>query len=113
MNKVETRVTLMFDVNASQLLSDEQKQLIHRKLRSKITKDGKLHVMSQRARSQLENKQLVIAGFYELLETALRKPKKRVPTKLTRAQKARIRRKKREHSEKKAARRRDWRSREG
>ena len=39
MNKVETRVTLWFDVVRSQALSDEQKQLIRQRLTTRINRD--------------------------------------------------------------------------
>lgn len=109
-NKVESRVSLLFDVNGSRLLSRDQKSLIYEKLATRISKEGLLTVVAQKERSQSANKELVIARFYELLERALAKPKKRVPTRMSKSHKARIQKKKRQHSEKKASRRKDWRS---
>jgi ribosome-associated protein len=101
-------VTLLFDVDGSQLLSAEQKAMIRRKLSTRISGDGILSVVSQKGRTQAANKALVIERFYELLQKALVKPKKRVPTRMSKAQKQRLAERKRHHSEKKARRRKNW-----
>ena len=80
-NKVETMVEGYFDINASVLLTDEQKQLLIQKLVNKITGQGFLQVKSQTERSQLANKELVIKKMNLLIKQALIKPKKRKPTK--------------------------------
>ena len=49
-NKVNTRVTLWFDVVNSPSLSPEQKELIASRLLSRISKDGLLRVISQQTR---------------------------------------------------------------
>ncbi|MCY7422442.1 MAG: hypothetical protein LH478_11950 [Chitinophagaceae bacterium] len=59
-NKVETMVEGRWKVDASTLVTDEQKQLIHARLANKITDEGVLLVKSQVERSQLGNKQLVV-----------------------------------------------------
>ena len=80
-NKVETMVEGYFDINASALLTHEQKQLLMQKLANKITSEGLLQVKSQTERSQLANKELVIKKMNLLIKQALIKPKKRKPTK--------------------------------
>ena len=80
-NKVETMVEGYFDINASALLTHEQKQLLIQKLVNKITGQGFLQVKSQTERSQLANKELVIKKMNLLIKQALIKPKKRKPTK--------------------------------
>jgi ribosome-associated protein len=80
-NKVETMVEGYFDMNASALLTSEQKELITQKLSNKITSKGLLHVKSQTERTQLANKDLVIKKMNLLINHALIKPKKRKPTK--------------------------------
>ena len=80
-NKVETMVEGYFDISASSLLTDEQKQLLLQKLANKITGEGLLQIKSQSERSQLANKQLVIKKMNLLIKQALVKPKKRKPTK--------------------------------
>jgi ribosome-associated protein len=80
-NKVETMVEGYFDVNASALLTPEQKQLLQQKLANKITAEGLLQVKSQTERSQLGNKETVLKKMAFLIEQALITRKKRKPTK--------------------------------
>ena len=82
-NKVETMVEGYFHVTTSQLLSDEQKETVFSKLARKINSEGFLQVKSQVHRTQLANKATVIIKMNALIETALIKPKKRLPIKLS------------------------------
>ena len=84
-NKVETMVEGRWLVDASQLVNDEQKQLIHQKLKNKITSDGYLLVKSQQARTQLENKAIVIRKMNDLVNHAIEKKKIRIATKPSKA----------------------------
>jgi ribosome-associated protein len=86
-NKVETMVEGYFQVNSSQLLSLEEKQLIKEKLGNKITEEGYLLVKSQTERSQLGNKEEVIRKINQLINQALIRPKKRKPTRPSKASK--------------------------
>ena len=70
-NKVSTRATLHFDVTAAQTLSERQKVLVMHRLRTRITKDGVLRVVSQRHRSQRANREAARERFVELLREAL------------------------------------------
>ena len=80
-NKVETKVQLSFDLKGSQLLSEEEKEVLFKKLKNKITEEGILQVQAQEKRSQLQNKELAIKKFYELIQKGLEKKKARKPTK--------------------------------
>ena len=84
-NKVETMVEGRWHVDSSQLMNSEQKQLIHQKLKNKITSDGFLLVKSQQARTQLENKEIVIRKMNELVNHAIEKKKMRIATKPSKA----------------------------
>ena len=84
-NKVETMVEGRWHVDSSQLVKDEQRQFIHQKLRNKITSDGYLLVKSQQARTQLENKEIVIRKMNELVNHAIEKKKIRIATKPSKA----------------------------
>ena len=86
-NKVETMVEGYWDVEASLLFTDEQKQRIKDKLVNKINADGKLLVKSQEERSQLANKEIVVKKMNALLQKALTVQKKRKPTKPSKASK--------------------------
>lgn len=94
-NKLNTRVTLWFDVLNSTDLSDSQKQLVLKRLGSRINKDGVLQVDSQQYRSQSANRNAAVENFKELLAEALKRKKPRRKTLIPRAAKeARIREKK-------------------
>jgi ribosome-associated protein len=104
-NKLETRVELLFDVLRSASLRDDQKQAVLSALASRIDAEGFLHISSQKSRSQWENKQLVIERLAALLHSALRVRKKRVKTAPTRGSKERRIQSKKKHSQKKQLRR--------
>lgn len=80
-NKVETMVEGYWNINASTLFSEEQKELLNIKLINKINAKGFLLVKSQEERSQLGNKLIVIDKMNALITKALIVPKKRKPTK--------------------------------
>lgn len=104
-NKVETMVEGYFDVQNSQLFSAEQKELLTNKLANKITGEGFLLVKSQTERSQLGNKEEVIRKINALVNQALIKPKKRKPTKPSKASKERRIESKKKNSDIKVSRR--------
>ncbi|MBR2649708.1 MAG: aminoacyl-tRNA hydrolase [Sediminibacterium sp.] len=82
-NKLETMVEGRWDIEASGLISIEQKSIIQEKLRNKITGEGILLAKSQTARTQLENKQQVIVKMNQWVNSALVKTKPRKATKPT------------------------------
>lgn len=85
-NKTESKVELVFDLENSEGLSDDEKEWLRVKLASKL-KDGKIHIIAQTDRSQIKNKAEAIQKFYVLLTKSLVKPKKRKPTKISKAAK--------------------------
>ena len=105
-NKVESRVELRWHLANSALLSDTQKQLIGEKLGGQLTAEGLLQLTAQDDRSQLRNKEIVLARFHALLLKSLRRPK---PRKATKPSKSAVRKRlegKKLQGEKKASRRR-------
>ena len=88
-NKVETMVEGYFSINDSALLTEDQKNLLGQKLASRINSDGYIQVRSQVHRTQLGNKAEVIRKMHALLETALKKEKRRIATKPSAAAKER------------------------
>ncbi len=88
-NKVNTRITLQFNVAMSPSLSDEQRHQIMRKLKTRINKEGVLQISSQSSRSQFANKEAVLLRFTELLKLALTKKPLRKKTKPSKAVKQR------------------------
>ncbi|WP_242117308.1 alternative ribosome rescue aminoacyl-tRNA hydrolase ArfB [Aestuariivivens sediminicola] len=81
-NKTSTKVELTFDLNASAAFNDEQKLLLLKKLKKRISKDGLLILQSDESRSQHKNKTIVTRRFMALVQSALEKPKKRISTKV-------------------------------
>lgn len=105
-NKVESRVELRWSLEASQVLTPAQKQLILEKLAGQLTQEGYLLVVAQDDRSQLRNKEIALARFYELLQKSVRRPK---PRRATRPSAGAVRKRlegKKIQSDKKANRRR-------
>ncbi len=82
-NKVESKVELLFDVRNSASLTDKERHIIFDRLGNKIDSDGILHISSQISRSQLENREIVVSQFIRVLRIALKPVKKRVPTRPT------------------------------
>lgn len=87
-NKVETMVEGYFSIRDSAVLTDPQKQLLEKKLSSRINSDGFIQVRSQSFRTQLANKAEVIRKLHALLEQGLKKEKKRIATRPSAASKA-------------------------
>ena len=74
-NRVRTRVTLLFDVGASTSLSDADRQRILARLKTRINKDGALQVSSQKHRTQEQNRTAAEQRLGELLREALARPR--------------------------------------
>ena len=84
-NKVNSKITLKFDVVHSQILTAEEKEILIKKLSAQLTTNGVLLISSQGKRSQLENKNEVIQKLERLIAKALQKKKERKPTKVSKA----------------------------
>ncbi len=88
-NKLNTRVTLLFDLAGSPSLTAGQKRRISARLATRINRNGVLRVVSQRHRSQSANRGAAVERFVELLQSALARRKRRIRTKPTAASKRR------------------------
>ena len=97
--KSETRVVAVFDVEASNALSDTQKRRV-------IARAGPfLRAVAQDERSQSRNRELAVERLVAALREALRVPRKRVPTKPSAAARRRRRDQKKRRSQTKRLRR--------
>lgn len=105
-NKSSTRVTLLFDVEASNALNPFQKARLRERLATRISKEGVLRVVAQKERSQSRNKELVMERFAELVRDALTESKTRRATKPTRGSQRRRIEDKRKRGQTKSERRR-------
>lgn len=86
-NKTATKVVLHWSVGASQDFTEIQKEQIRKKLGTYLNNNDELVLSAERERSQMQNKEEVVRKLEQLVTQALRIPKKRVPTKPTRASK--------------------------
>lgn len=86
-NKVSSKVELLFSVNDSVLFTNDEKELLNEKLASRFNKDGLVQVICDEERSQYLNKQKALERLVVLLTKALHKPIVRKPTKVSRAAK--------------------------
>lgn len=88
-NKVNSRVTLWFNVAESPSLSDFQKRRIMTRLATRINQAGELRVVAQQHRSQMANREAAMARFAALLRDALVQEKPRQQTTIPAAAKRR------------------------
>ncbi len=103
-NKVETKVELLFDISASSLFNDEEKIRLSEKLASRLNADGWLSVVCEEERSQLKNKTIAVTKAIALLSKALKPVKARKPTMPTGASVVKRREEKQQQGEKKRGR---------
>lgn len=100
-NKVESRVDLVFDVFKSDALDGDQIEIVSKKLKNRISNDGLLRLQCDVTKSQFKNKEIVTELFLKLIETALKPEKKRKPTKPGKAAKEKRLQDKKKQSDKK------------
>jgi ribosome-associated protein len=99
-NVTASRIEAVFDVHASQSLSDEQKRRIMARCGPRVT------AVAQDARGQARNRELALERLRERLANALHVPRSRRATKPTKASRERRLEQKRRISERKSTRRR-------
>ena len=75
-NKVSSKVELIFEVYASQSFSEEEKLLIVSKASSFLKDDNCIHIICQQDRSQYLNKKKAIEKFIRLITKCLQKKKR-------------------------------------
>ncbi len=88
-NKTSTKAILHWSVGNSQFLSSEEKTRVRTKLANRINNNDEVVLMSDEERSQPQNRDLAITRLQSLVAGALHVPKKRRPTRPTKASKLR------------------------
>jgi ribosome-associated protein len=88
-NKVSSAVHLRFDVHASRSLPAAAKARLLALRDHRVSADGVVVIKSQQHRSQEQNRVAAFERLADLVERALVVPKRRKPTKPTRASKLR------------------------
>jgi protein subunit release factor B len=106
-NKVETKVEVRFVLQDADWIPSRVRRRLKTIARSRMNEEGELIVTSERSRSREQNIEDCIRKLGKLIEEASRVPKRRIPTKPTRASKERRVRAKKAHGQKKS--RRSWR----
>lgn len=104
-NKVETSVTVMWNVAESECFSIEGKEMIVDKLKNRINADGILQLTVSESRTQLQNKKIATEKILELVKKSLFIPKPRKATKPSRSKIEKRIKTKKQLSEKKESRR--------
>jgi ribosome-associated protein len=95
-NKTSSRVEIFWNIPSSRAISDEERSRLLHKLASKLTTEGSIRVVASDMRSQSRNRELAEERLAEMVRRALVIPKKRRPTRPTKASKeARLDEKKR------------------
>jgi ribosome-associated protein len=83
-NKVNTRVTVLFDVANTSILSDAAKKRVLERLATRASKDGVIRVVSQRHRTQKANRTAASERLRQLVAEALQTEPVRRKTKVPR-----------------------------
>jgi len=107
-NKVSTKVILLFNVLESNVLDLEQKSVFLSELHTRISKHGIFRISSGRERTQLANRKLVTEKFFKLVEKAFETEGERIATKPTKSSKLKRIESKKALSGKKADRTQRW-----
>ena len=87
-NTSSTRVEVWWDVAGSAALSGDQRERLLQKLAPRLDSNGRLRLVSSGTRSQLRNREAVTERLRDVVAAALVLPKKRKPTRPSRAAKA-------------------------
>ena len=74
-NKIESRVEIIFNLEDSKVLNDYQKEILKRNLKNKLVNNS-LRLAVQEHRNQLLNRQLALMKFRSIIKNALNKPSK-------------------------------------
>ncbi len=95
-NKIESRVEIIFDLEDSKVLNDYQKQILKRNLKNKLVNNS-LRLKVQEHRSQLLNRQLALMKFSSIIKNALNKTlklrKSTQPTKASKNERVEVKKK--------------------
>lgn len=85
MNKVETRVEAIWNVETSSAITEAQRDRLREALASRLHEDGTVRVVSRTERTQRGNRTAAVSRLRALVAAALKPRKRRKPTKRTRA----------------------------
>ena len=96
-NKIESRVEIIFNLEDSKVLNDYQKEILKRNLKNKLVNNNSLRLAVQEHRNQLLNRQLALMKFSLIIKNALNKPfklrKSTQPTKASQKKRVEVKKK--------------------
>ena len=72
-NKIESRVEIIFNLEDSKVLNHYQKEILKRNLKNKLVNNS-FRLAVQEHRNQLLNRQLALMKFSSIIKNALNKP---------------------------------------
>jgi ribosome-associated protein len=84
-NTASTRIELLWNLETSNVLSDDQRTRLRERLASRLDSTGAVRIVSSARRSQQQNRQAADERLAALVRHALHVPKRRRPTKPTKA----------------------------
>lgn len=84
-NKVSSKIVLTFDVLNSDNLTEEEKEVLLKKLKTRLSKENILTLTCNESRSQHRNKEIAIKRFLELIINGLKVKKPRKKSKPSKA----------------------------
>ena len=107
-NTSSTKIIITWSLEKSRAFPAHVKDRLRVKLSNWIDQSGEIKVYSDKFRSQMRNKEEALRKLKNLLVRGLRTPKKRVKTKVPKAQKKKRLENKRKRSEVKRLRKKEW-----
>jgi ribosome-associated protein len=84
-NKLSTACELRYDINADRILPAYAKEKLMEIAANRISKEGILVITGNQYRTQLQNKQAVLARLEALIMQSKHKPARRIPTRASRS----------------------------
>src|SRR5690606_30709345 len=106
-NKVESKVTLIWDIQASQVLNEDERTRVSHKLANRLNGECVLQIEATSERSQEKNQECGTERIFNLVRKALKIEKKRVATKVPKSQILDRLDRKKKQSQKKRSRRKN------
>ncbi len=95
-NKIESRVEIIFNLEDSKVLNDYQKEILKINLKTKLVNNS-LRLAVQEQRNQLLNRKLALTKFSSIIKNALNKPfelrKSTQPTKASKKKRVEVKKK--------------------
>jgi len=103
-NKVSSKVLLQWEPTKSKAINEEEKSILLAKLENRLSNDLLFQITCDTSRSQWENREEANKKLLKLLQKSLTPKKKRIPVKISKADKRKRTEEKKLQSEKKANR---------